>query len=191
MPGGQDIFSPHMHQERVMSKASETKITDIRNKKSLRASPFYNSKCHCVIILMPLWLSVLLSEETVTHNTTITSAIWTIIFMVICVCVCVLGLTELALLGLGHGRPVPGPLDGATSRNFSLIMHWHWDTWKTAFENIFKKGLHVHSWHTRTHGVVWRPHPPTKVLRRQIKIIKMSMERYFKDLKLREQWKKN
>lgn len=26
------------------------------------------------------------------------------------------------------------------------------------------KGSHVDSWHSRTHGVVWRPHPTTKVL---------------------------
>lgn len=84
--------------------------------------------------------------------------------------VCVSVLTELALLGLGHGRPVPGPLDSNESIKMSLgnvskgcksldwfrVFHVH-------------EGSHVDSWHSRTHGVVWRPHPTTKVLRGQTK----------------------
>lgn len=56
-----------------MSKASETKNTNIRDKKWVSANPFYTSKCHHLIILILLWLAVQLSVETVTHNTTITS----------------------------------------------------------------------------------------------------------------------
>jgi len=79
---------------------------------------------------MPLRRSVQLPVETVTYNTAITSQPGTVehitplqlgeeielkceaAFLWVHVCVGVLVLTELALLGLGHGRPVPGPLHG-------------------------------------------------------------------------------
>lgn len=190
----QDMYSPRMHQGRVMSKASETKNTNITDQK-WEWKPFsipQNVIIHHLIILTPLWLSVQPSVETVTHNTTITSQtstlehirplpLWEEIWMqseppflwvYVCVSVCALVLTELALLGLGHGRPVPGPLDGKTNINLSKILHLGWNTCDYLFTN--NKGSHVHSWHTRTHGVVWRPHPTTKVLRRQPSIIKLS-----------------
>lgn len=68
----QIVFSPRMHQERGRSKASETRSTNIRDKKRLSANTFCTSKCHHLIILIPLRLAVQVSVETVTHNTTIT-----------------------------------------------------------------------------------------------------------------------
>lgn len=65
-----DAFSPRMHQERVMSKASETKdknIIDLARVSTPQTVIIYH-----LIILTPLQLAVQLSVETMTHNTTIT-----------------------------------------------------------------------------------------------------------------------
>lgn len=78
---------------------------------------------------------------------------------------CVSILTELALLGLGHGRPVPGPL--GTKKTIQIVVRKCINELQISGFTILHvyKGSHVDSWHSRTHGVVWRPHSTTKVLR--------------------------
>lgn len=159
---------------RVRHLKPKTQTLQTRNGSANHFQHLRMSSFNHPIILTPLWPSVQLSVETVTHNTTITSQtrtlehirprpLWVEVWLKSepeFLRECALVLTELALLGLGHGRPVPGPLE---EQKLSL---------DTVFRLIyihtnFKKSSHVYSWHTRTHGVVWRPHPTTEVLSRQ------------------------
>lgn len=117
-----------MRQERVRNKASETEERDITDWEQTLSTPRAVIIYH-PIILIPLLLNVQLSVETMTHNTTITSQTrrsrknshlkhcFSNCMYEFC---CAVALTVLALLGLGHGRPVPGPLKGKNLGRF-----WH------------------------------------------------------------------
>lgn len=130
----------------------ETQTLQTRNGWVQTRSIPQNVIIHHLIILISLGPSVHLSVETSTHNTTITSQTRTLEHIrtdcnltqhFFCVSVCVFVLTELALLGLGHGRPVPGPLEDRTNENLSWIMHLSGETFERTHLEIPEKKAHM------------------------------------------------
>lgn len=172
--------SPHMHQERVMSKASAGRNSNItlktRTNQTLSVPHVLSSSYHPNTITAgcptasgnsdTLCYSYTSRTRSLQHfrPRQLRDEIWLQhepSFFSVWVRI---STHRVGIVGIGPWPSSPGAPGWKDQRRVQL--HSPSDNLKGVFYSIEQQHVHVHSWHARTHCVVWGPHASTEVLKK-------------------------